>query len=191
MPRRCTVCTHPEREIIETEWLAGTVTLRDAEERWGPSRMSFKRHMDDHLPASLMQAQQAEEVSHADDLLSRILGIESRLTKLAIGAKKESDQIRANRELLATVRLLAELRGELQRHTEITTRHYIDVGAKLLALFEPYPQLKLRAVRVLEEERAKRERQNEALRAAGISPDGSFLGYPTGGGGDSGSGLGQ
>jgi hypothetical protein len=46
-PGHCTVCTHDDREAIETA-LAGDETLRDFEERFGVSRSTLSRHRAGH-----------------------------------------------------------------------------------------------------------------------------------------------
>ena len=71
MPRRCTVCVHPDRKAIDVALIDGTAvsTLSNA---YGLGYESLRRHRDNHLPASLVRGHQAVEVIEADTLLDRL-----------------------------------------------------------------------------------------------------------------------
>jgi hypothetical protein len=86
MPRRCSVCDHPDRERINSALVAGD-KLRNIAQRFATSEFALCRHKRDHLPDTLTKAQgvkeaaqaaalveqrrdqEAQEVSHADDLM--------------------------------------------------------------------------------------------------------------------------
>jgi hypothetical protein len=69
MPRRCSVCTHPDRENID-EALVGATAIsakyRDISED------ALGRHKANHLPSKLVMAEKAKEVAQADSLLDQV-----------------------------------------------------------------------------------------------------------------------
>ena len=78
MPRRCTVCAHPEREAIDRALLPYELTLRDIARRHGLSKDAAHRHQRQHLPAELVKVRQAEEAARGDRLLNKILSLRDR-----------------------------------------------------------------------------------------------------------------
>lgn len=81
MPRKCSVCSHPERDKLDQALMVGE-TLRDIARRWSVSKDALARHKADHLPAVLVKAQEAQEAARADDLLSQVKAIMARVQKL-------------------------------------------------------------------------------------------------------------
>lgn len=70
MPRVCTICTHPEREAIDAA-IVGGESYRSITERFSVSAGAIARHKTDHIPATLAQATEAQEIAHAGDLLAQ------------------------------------------------------------------------------------------------------------------------
>ena len=71
MPRRCAICTHPDKEAIDEALVEGTA-LSALAALYRVSDDSLGRHKANHLPAKLVMAQAAEEVAQTDDLLSQV-----------------------------------------------------------------------------------------------------------------------
>ena len=71
MPRRCAICTHPDKEAID-EALVGGVAFPALVAKYRVSKDSLSRHKGNHLPAKLVMAQAVEEVAKAVDLLSQV-----------------------------------------------------------------------------------------------------------------------
>jgi hypothetical protein len=71
MPRRCTVCDHPQRHSIDEALVSGALYRRVAK-RFGLSESAVYRHKTEHLPAHLLEAREIEEVAQADDLLEQV-----------------------------------------------------------------------------------------------------------------------
>jgi hypothetical protein len=71
MPRRCTVCDHPQRHGIDEALVSGA-PYRSVAKRFGLSESAVYRHKSEHLPAHLLRAKEIEEVAQADDLLEQV-----------------------------------------------------------------------------------------------------------------------
>jgi transposase len=67
MPRRCTVCDHPESHSIDEALVSGE-SYRSVAKRFGLSESAVYRHKSEHLPAHLLGAKEVGEVARADDL---------------------------------------------------------------------------------------------------------------------------
>lgn len=72
MPRTCTVCSHPEREAIDRELVAGEASFRNIAERFSVSAAALHRHKVDHLPQALLRAQEARTEANAVDVMSEL-----------------------------------------------------------------------------------------------------------------------
>jgi hypothetical protein len=68
MPRSCTICEHPEREVID-QALVDDASNRSLASLYDVSEAAVRRHKAKHLPAKLLMAQAAEEMAQADTLL--------------------------------------------------------------------------------------------------------------------------
>jgi hypothetical protein len=60
MPRRCTVCDHPQRHGIDEVLINGT-PYRSVAKRFSLSESGAYRHKTEHLPAHLLKARGVEE----------------------------------------------------------------------------------------------------------------------------------
>lgn len=68
--QRCTVCRHPDREILDRE-LAGGVTLREAADKYGLGKDSVGRHKAKHLSKALKAVQAKRETAGATKAVDR------------------------------------------------------------------------------------------------------------------------
>ena len=71
MAMLCSVCNNAQVEEINKEIISGTPIRRIAA-RFGLSASAVARHKKKHLPETLLQAREAAEVAHADDLLAQV-----------------------------------------------------------------------------------------------------------------------
>ncbi len=71
MPRPCSICSHADREAIDQALVAGEV-FRNIAERFGTSTTALHRHKQEHIPAYLSQASEAQEMTQADSLLTKV-----------------------------------------------------------------------------------------------------------------------
>ena len=115
MPRRCTICHHPQHEEIAVSLFRdGT---RATARQFQVSLPALDRHKG-HLPDRIVKAQQAEVVSEATSLLARVEGLMQESEKIAAAAKLEKNWPAATsalREARGCLELLGKLRGELQQ----------------------------------------------------------------------------
>lgn len=75
MPRKCSVCVHPERAEIEAA-IVGQIAYRDIARQWGVSKDAVGRHRKAHLPANLVRA---TETAQAIDLREQIESLFGRI----------------------------------------------------------------------------------------------------------------
>ena len=115
MPRRCTICHHPQHEEIAVSLFRdGT---RATARRFQVSLPALDRHKS-HLPGTLAKAQHAEVVCEATSLLTRVESLMQESEKIAAAAKLEKNWPAATsalREARGCLELLGKLRGELQQ----------------------------------------------------------------------------
>ena len=70
MTRRCTVCSHPDRDLVDLE-IVGRAVYRRIATVHGLTEASIRRHAAAHIPATMALAAGAAEVSRADVLLAQ------------------------------------------------------------------------------------------------------------------------
>ena len=144
MPRTCTVCGHEDRAAIDAALVAGTA-LRDVARRHAVSKDALFRHRDSHLPVSLTRARDAADVAQADDLLAQLRALLAKANALLANAETAGDirtALAGVREARATLELLAELEGELDRRQTVNVLvapEWIVVRSAVLDALAPYP----------------------------------------------------
>ena len=156
MPRRCSVCDHPERAAIDAALVEG-VSYRDIARQWGVSKDAVSRHKADHLPAHLAAAQEAATAASADDLLAQVETLRQKATRIGDKAEKAGDlrtALQGVRELVRIVELLARLQGELQEAPIVNILllpEWVQVQTVLLAALAPFPDARAAAAAALVE----------------------------------------
>ena len=153
MPRRCTVCTHPERDAINQALVVGE-SYRSIAQHYEASPPAVYRHWQDHIPMSLAKAQEASEVAQADNLLDQVRELQGRA--LAILGKAAAGDLRtalgAIREARGNLELLAKLLGELQdNHTVnvLVAPQWVSLRTTILAALGSYPEARQSVVEAL------------------------------------------
>src|SRR3712207_3703839 len=91
MPQPCSVCQHRERGAIDRALVAGEPARTVASRYVTLGRMAVQRHKENHLPASLVKAQEAAEVAHADDLLSQVRDLRDKALGILTKAERAGD----------------------------------------------------------------------------------------------------
>lgn len=152
MPRVCTVCTHTQRGTIETRILAGE-SLRDLSALFRVSEDALARHRDNHIPATMAQAQSAATVAQADSLLEQVKQLQVKALKILKDAEDAGDlraAVGAIREARGNIELLAKLTNELPAQP---TYNILALSAEqtiILQALERYPAARLAVVEALD-----------------------------------------
>jgi hypothetical protein len=159
MPRKCTICQHPQRADIDAALVNGDM-FRVLSRRFSCSEDALRRHKAEHVPAHLAQAQDAQDVAQADTLLAQVRTLQRRALDILDKAENAGDlkaatsAIREARECLA---LLAKLMGELDESPRVNvlvlSPEWLSVRSRLLAALEPFPDARLAVVGALDVDR--------------------------------------
>ena len=132
MPRTCTICTHADKETINQELVNGTA-FRHIAARFDTSTGALQRHKNEHMPATLALAKEAEDVAQADDLLGQLVDLQAKSMTILGKAEAAGDlrtALMAVREARATMELIAKITGELvhKQEVEVYTHWRFTIG---------------------------------------------------------------
>ncbi len=156
MPRKCTICAHKKRSAIDKA-LVERQPFRNIVEQFRVSLGALARHSDDHLPASLVNAQAAKEAADADALLAQIVGLRDEGLGVLEKAKDAEDLhtvLNAIKVTQGTIELLAKLAGQLRDAPTINlvlSAEWQAVQANVLTALDPYPDARLAVAHALGE----------------------------------------
>lgn len=123
MPRRCTVCADHRRPEVDRLIAAGNVPVRRIAAQYGFAQSSLRRHAEDHVPAAMAEAAQAELVAHGASLLDQVTSLHRRALGLLQRAEVAGDfraAMAGIREARGCVELLARLEGQLREREAAT-----------------------------------------------------------------------
>ncbi|MFC2094973.1 hypothetical protein ACFLSW_00840 [Candidatus Bipolaricaulota bacterium] len=160
MPRKCTVCVHPDRDSIDDAILTGT-SLRDIARQWCVSKDAIKRHADNHIAKDLAAAHKAQESTRVDSLMDRVEKLLDESQELLEHGKHKKNAgawAAGIREARMCLELLAKVRGELNAQPTVNvllaSPEMSLVLASVLQVLNPYPELKQEIAGVLSERQA-------------------------------------
>ena len=122
MGRQCTVCNHAQLDAINEALIEGRsyndiITVYN-----GITEMALSRHMNNHLPATLVKAHDAMEAAKADTLLAQVQRLQDKAMELLSKAEISGDlrgALQGVREAKGCLELLAKLQGQLQAETKV------------------------------------------------------------------------
>jgi hypothetical protein len=155
MPRRCTVCYHPERHSVDEALVSGT-PYRSVAKRFGVSESAVYRHKTEHLPAHLLKAREVEEVAKADDLLEQVGHLQAHALDILERAEKAGDlrtALAAISQARGNLELLGKLAGELDERPVVNLNvspEWLDLRAVIVGALEPHPAAHGAVLRALE-----------------------------------------
>lgn len=115
MARKCSVCDHDHIADINSA-LASNEPLRNIADRWSVSKTELMRHRNQHLPVSVIMAQEAEEDTSGEDHLDQIRDLQERAhdtLEEAEGVEELSIALQAIREARGNLKDLAKLLDQL------------------------------------------------------------------------------
>ena len=98
MVRTCTVCRHPEHEAINAALVIGRPHAEVAAAH-GLGYFAIRRHHRAHLPAAMVKAEAAREVTRADDLLGQVHQLREKALALLEKAEAAGDHRGAQEQL--------------------------------------------------------------------------------------------
>jgi transposase-like protein len=156
MPRRCTVCDHPERHSID-EALVSVAPYRSVARRFGLSESAVYRRKTDHLPAHLLKAKEVEEVAQADDLLEQVRNLQAHALDILERAEKTGDlrtALAAISQARGNLELLGKLAGELDERPVVNLNvspQWLELRAVIVGALEPHPAAHRAILRALED----------------------------------------
>jgi hypothetical protein len=157
MPRRCTVCAHPEVEAIDTALVAGEPYRSVANRYESLSQAAVQRHEENHLPATLAKAKDALEISRADDLLASVRGLQGRALSI-LGKAEEAGELRtalsAIREARGNLELLAKLLGELDERPVVNLNvspEWLELRTVIVGALDAHPDARGAVLLAIEE----------------------------------------
>src|SRR5215217_3354841 len=144
MPRRCTVCDHPERHRIDEALVTGA-QYRSVARRFRLSDSAVYRHKTEHLPAHLLKAREVEEVARADDLLEQVRNLQAHALHILECAEQAGDlrnALAAISQARDNLELLGKLAGELDERAVtnvLISSEWLQLRAVIVAALESHP----------------------------------------------------
>ena len=155
MPRRCTVCDHPERHGIDGALVTGA-PYRSVAKRFRLSESAVYRHKTEHLPAHLLKAREVEEEAQADDLLEQVRYLQTHALDILERAEKVGDlrtALAAITQARGNLELLGKLAGELDERPVVNLHispEWLELRAVIVGALEPYSEARGAVLRAIE-----------------------------------------
>lgn len=156
MPRSCTICTHEDRDAIDSALVGGESSASIAGRYRTIDERAIRRHRSNHIPAALMKAHEADEVAHGDDLLDQVRDLQARALSILDKAEDSgelSTALRAIREARGNLELLGKLAGELNDSPTVNlylSTEWLELRAVIVAALEPHQAAREAVLRALE-----------------------------------------
>jgi hypothetical protein len=144
MPRRCTVCDHPDSHSID-EALVGSAPYRSVAKQFELSESAVYRHKTEHLPANLLKAREVEEAARADDLLVQVRSLQTHALDILERAEQTGDlrtALAAISQARGNLELLGKLAGELDERAVtnvLISPEWLELRAVIVGALEPHP----------------------------------------------------
>lgn len=155
MPRKCTICEHPEVEEINKA-LAGGGSIRFIANQFSISHQALQRHKK-HILTTLTKAREAQEIAKADTLLDQVAELRDKALGILAKAEQAGDlrtALQGIKEARACLELLARLQGELQEQTTVNVLvnpQWVSLRTVVLQSLEPYPEARVAVAAALQE----------------------------------------
>jgi len=146
MTRACTICAHPALAAINKALAAGESPTALAARYSTIGRMALERHTDNHLPKSVVKAQETEDVRQALDVLVQLKAINSASQQILADARRQGDPetaLKAIDRIHKQIELQAKLLGELDDRPVVNLLvlpEWLRVRGTLLSALAPYPE---------------------------------------------------
>jgi hypothetical protein len=155
IPRRCTVCDHPERHSIDEALVTGA-PYRSVAKRFERSESAVYRHKTEHLPAHLLKAKEVEEAARADDLLDQVRNLQAHALDILERAEKAGDlrtALAAISQARGNLELLGKLAGEIDERPVVNLNvspEWLELRGVIVGALEPYSEARGAVLSALE-----------------------------------------
>ena len=155
MPRRCSICHHQGLEGINRALVEG-IAFPVLVAKYRVSKDALSRHKANHLPATLVKAQEAREVARADDLLDEVRSLQARALTILDRAERVGDlrtALRAIKEARGNLELLAKLMGQIDERPQVLlhlSQEWLELRATIVGALEGHQEAKEAVLNVLE-----------------------------------------
>ena len=155
MPRRCSICHHQGLEGINRALVEG-IAFPVLVAKYRVSKDALSRHKANHLPATLVKAQEAREVARADDLLDEVRSLQARALTILDRAERVGDlrtALGAIREARGNLELLAKLMGQIDKRPQVLlhlSQEWLELRATIVEALEGHQEAKEAVLKVLE-----------------------------------------
>jgi hypothetical protein len=157
MARKCSVCMSQDVNEINSA-LVGSVSFREISRQFGINKSALSRHKKSHIPVTLCKAEEAKELTKANNLIDEIERLRIKAERIGRKAEEKGDYrtaLAGIRELTRIVELLAKMRGELQGESVniVLNPQWIEIRTTILSALEDFPEAKMKLVEVLKDAR--------------------------------------
>ena len=155
MPRRCTVCDHPQRHSIDEALVSGA-PYRSVAKRFGLSESAVYRHKTEHLPVHLLKAREVEEVAQTDELLEQVRHLQAHALDILERAEKDGDlrtALAAISQARGNLELLGKLAGELDERPVVNLNvspEWMELRTLIVGALDAHPQARGAVLSALE-----------------------------------------
>ena len=155
MTRRCTICSHADRDLIDAA-LVGRGPYRRIAALHALTEASVRRHAASHLPTTLALATGAAEASRADVLLAQAEMLRSAALAL-LGEAREKGDLRAAVSAIgqarAVLELLARLTGQMADTTVnvVVSAEWAEIRMLVVRSLDPWPEARAALAAALSE----------------------------------------
>lgn len=145
MGQVCTVCRHPDRQLIDEALASGEAGAAVARERH-LSAAAVRRHRAAHLPAALMKGAETAAVDEGARLLAKVDALVGRLESLLSRADQRDDFRAAaglSRELRAGLETLLRVQGILRDGPVVNVvlnQQIVELKTIVLQSLAPFPE---------------------------------------------------
>ena len=91
MPRKCSICTHPDKLNIEVDILS-SVPFRAIATKYNVGRAPLKRHFDNgHISQETIKAEELRKIAYSENLLVKLMYLQNEALKVLDEAKDPED----------------------------------------------------------------------------------------------------
>jgi len=145
MPQPGTIATHPRRAAIDAAIVAGVPNRRIATQ-YEVSEAAVRRYKAEGLPATLVKAQEVEDVRQALDIVAQLKAINgAALTVLGEARRSGNGELalKAIDRIQRQIELQAKLLGELDERPQINlvvSAEWLQVRLMIVQALAPYPE---------------------------------------------------